>query len=69
MALQELVSVVEAAKRLGGVSVWTIRAWMSQGRLKRTKVGSRTMVSASAIEEFLDQCAAAPKAAKDDSGK
>lgn len=53
----ELFSVPETARRLGGVSTWTVYAWLSQGRLQRTKVGSRTMVSASAIREFLNQCA------------
>jgi excisionase family DNA binding protein len=55
--LDELFSVAETARRLGGVSPWTVYSWLSQGRLRRTKVGSRTMVSARAIREFLDQCA------------
>ena len=42
--MDKLCSVEEAAGLLGGISKWTIRAWLSQGRLKRTKVGSRTMV-------------------------
>jgi excisionase family DNA binding protein len=42
--MENLISVEEAAKRLGGISKWTVHAWMSQGRLKRTKVGKRTMI-------------------------
>ena len=36
--VDELLSVQEAAKRLGGISTWTLHAWLSQGRLRRTKV-------------------------------
>jgi excisionase family DNA binding protein len=42
MELDRLYSVSEAAKVLGGISKWTIHAWLSQGRLQRTKVGGRT---------------------------
>lgn len=67
--MEQLFSIRAAAKVLGGVSDWTIRAWLSQGRLRRTKVGSRTMVSDSAIEDFLIQSAAKSKAKKDGIGK
>jgi hypothetical protein len=40
----KLHSVESAAEFLGGLSPWTIRAWLSQGKLTRVKVGSRTMV-------------------------
>lgn len=51
--MERLFSVVEAAKALGDVSVWSVRAWLSQGKLERTKVGGRTMVSERALEEFV----------------
>lgn len=35
---------VESAAEFLGISPWTIRAWLSQGRLQRLKVGSRTFV-------------------------
>jgi excisionase family DNA binding protein len=57
MAIDELVSIPEAARRLGGLSVWTIRAWLSKGRLQRTKVGGRTMVATQELERFLRDCA------------
>lgn len=53
MGLELLFSIEEAAKRLGGVSKWTIRAWISQRRLKPTKIGSRTMLSESELEKFV----------------
>ena len=55
--LEELFSVAETAQKLGGISPWTVRAWISQGRLEKTKVGARTMVSVRAMREFLNQCA------------
>jgi len=51
----ELMSVQEAAKRLGGISKWTVYAWLSQGRLQRTKVGSRTMIRQSQLLRILKE--------------
>jgi excisionase family DNA binding protein len=50
-----LLSVPDAAKRLGGISVWTIHAWLSQGRLKRTKVGGRTMIRESELAKVIEE--------------
>ena len=47
--MDELLSIEEAARRLGGLSKHTIHAWLSQGKLMRTKVGSRTMIRASEL--------------------
>ena len=38
--MDELLSVDEAARRLGGLSKYTMHAWLSSGKLRRTKVGS-----------------------------
>lgn len=54
--MEMLYSVEEAAKILGGVSKWTIHAWLSQGKIKKTKVGSRTMIRESELEAFLAEC-------------
>jgi hypothetical protein len=40
----KLHSIESAATFLGGLSPWTIRRWISDGKLTRVKVGSRTMV-------------------------
>ncbi len=53
---QTLLSVEEAALKLGGVSRWTIYSWLSQGRLRKTKVGSRVMIAERDIEAFLSSC-------------
>ena len=53
MALERLFSIEEAAKRLGEISPWTVRSWISAGRLRKTKVGRRTMVAESELERFV----------------
>ena len=51
--MDNLLSVSEAARRLGGISKWTIHAWLSQGKLQRTKVGNRTMIRESELEKVI----------------
>lgn len=38
---------------LGGISEWTVRAWLSQGRLRRTKVGRRTMLKKDELNKVV----------------
>ena len=52
--MDELLSVEEAARRLGGLSKYTIHAWLSQGRIQRTKVGSRTMIRSSELKRMIN---------------
>jgi excisionase family DNA binding protein len=51
-----LLSIEEAARRLGGLSVHTVIAWLSKGRLPRTKVGARTMIRESDLQAFISAC-------------
>jgi excisionase family DNA binding protein len=44
-----LHSVESAAEFLGGVSPYTIRAWLTEGRLTRIKVGRLTRVRESEL--------------------
>ena len=53
--LETLYSVSEAARILGGISRFTIYAWMSRGVLERTRVGGRVMVRESSILKLLEQ--------------
>jgi excisionase family DNA binding protein len=57
---ETLLSVSEAAKRLGGISKWTIHAWLSQGRLQRTKVGGRTMIREGELAKVIDEGGKSP---------
>ena len=54
-ALEALYSVADAARMLGGVSKFTIYAWMSRGLLERTRVGGRVMVRESSLLKLLEQ--------------
>ncbi len=54
MVSDELLSVPEAARRLGGVSKWTVHAWLSKGKLQRTKVGGRTMIRESELQKVIE---------------
>jgi excisionase family DNA binding protein len=53
--MEQLLSVEDAARRLGGISKWTVHAWLSQGRLQRTKVGGRTMIRESELKKVIDE--------------
>jgi excisionase family DNA binding protein len=50
-----LLSVPEAARQLGGISKWTVYAWLSQGKLQRTKVGGRTMIRESELQKVINE--------------
>ena len=52
MLVGDLLTTKEAAELLR-VSHWTVSAWLSQGKLKRTKAGGRTLIAKSELEAFL----------------
>lgn len=52
--MEKLYSISDAAKALGGVSVMSVETWLSRGRLRRTKVGRRTMIRESELQRFID---------------
>jgi excisionase family DNA binding protein len=58
--MDELFSIEEAARRLGGLSKYTIHAWLSQGKLMRTKVGRRTMIRASELQRVIEDGGKSP---------
>jgi excisionase family DNA binding protein len=60
MELDRLYSVSEAARVLGGLSKWTIHAWLSQGKLRRTKVGGRTMIRESELQKVIQDGGKSP---------
>lgn len=55
MALERLFSIKDAAKQLGGISPWTLHAWLAQGKLRRTKIGGRTMICESELQKLIEQ--------------
>jgi excisionase family DNA binding protein len=58
--MDTLLSVEEAARKLGGLSKYTIHAWLSSGKLQRTKVGSRTMIRESELERVIEDGGKSP---------
>lgn len=58
--MDALLSIDEAARRLGGLSKYTIQAWLSSGKLRRTKVGSRTMIRESELERVVEDGGKSP---------
>jgi excisionase family DNA binding protein len=51
--MDALFPIDEAARRLGGLSNSTIRQWLRTGKLRRTKVGRRTMIRESALQAVI----------------
>ena len=58
--MEQLLSVGQVAQRLGGISKWTVHAWLSQGRLQRVKVGSRTMIRESELAKVIQDGGKSP---------
>ena len=50
--MDELLSIGEAAQRLK-VSKHTINFWLREGRLRRTKVATRTRIRVSELEALI----------------
>ena len=51
--MENLYSVEEAAIKLGGISKHTVVLWLCKGKLRRTKIGRRTMISESELKRFI----------------
>jgi excisionase family DNA binding protein len=60
MESEKLYSVPDAARFLGGISKWTVHAWLSQGRLQRVKIGSRTMIRESELTKVIQDGSKSP---------
>ena len=58
--IDRLYSVEDAAEYLGGLSKYTIHAWLSSGKLRRTKVGSRTMIRESELQRVIEDGGKSP---------
>lgn len=58
--MDALLSVEEAARRLGGLSKWTIHGWLSKGKIQRTKVGGRTMIRESELQKIIEDGGKSP---------
>jgi excisionase family DNA binding protein len=52
--MENLFPVPEAAKRLGGISKWTVYSWVSKGKIQCVKIGSRTMIPESELLRLIE---------------
>ncbi len=55
MSTRRLVTVAEARRQLGGISQSTLYSLIKNGELPLVKIGRRSFVPASAIDEFIDR--------------
>jgi len=60
MREDRLFSVKDAAAYLGGISPYTIHAWLAKGKLRRCKVGSRTMLRESELQRVIEDGGKSP---------
>jgi hypothetical protein len=51
--MEQLYSVNEACRILGGISKWTLYSWFTRGLAVRSKVGRRTMISESELRRLV----------------
>lgn len=51
----QIFSINSAAKYFfgGQISVWTIRSWIREGRLRARKAGTRVLITREDLETFL----------------
>ena len=59
--MEKLNSIPRSAEILGGISHWTVRAWIGAGKLHPTRVGGRVMLAESELERFLADEQARPR--------
>jgi excisionase family DNA binding protein len=59
LGMDRLISIDETAELLS-VSPWTVRAWITQGKLGSAKLGSRRLVPQSEIERLIASASIPP---------
>ena len=64
MVEDRLVSVKDAAAILA-ISPWTVRAWVTQGKISSAKLGARRLIPESEINRLLAEAIVQRRAVKD----
>jgi excisionase family DNA binding protein len=64
MVEDRLVSIKDAAAILA-ISPWTVRAWVTQGRISSAKLGARRLIPESEINRLLSEAIIQRRDAKD----
>lgn len=52
--MDELCSISAGARTLGGLSEHTINKWLTEGKLTRVKIGSRTMLKVAELQQIIE---------------
>jgi len=50
--MQVLHGLADAARMLGGISVWTLRKHISQGKVRVTRLGRRVFLASEEVERI-----------------
>jgi excisionase family DNA binding protein len=50
--VERLIPIREASELLGGISRFTLYGWISQGRIRRVKIGGRVMIPTDEIRRL-----------------
>jgi excisionase family DNA binding protein len=58
--LEKLLSI-EGAATILSVSPWTVRSWITQGKLGSAKLGSRRLVPESEVEKLIAKSRVPPR--------
>jgi excisionase family DNA binding protein len=64
MVEDRLVSIKDAAAILA-ISPWTVRAWVTQGKISSAKLGARRLIPESEINRLLAEAIIQRRGAKD----
>jgi excisionase family DNA binding protein len=64
MVEDRLISIKDAAEILA-ISPWTVRAWVTQGKLCSAKLGTRRLIPESEINRLLAESIIQRRGAKD----
>jgi excisionase family DNA binding protein len=64
MIEDRLVSIKDAAAILA-ISPWTVRAWITQGRISSAKLGARRLIPESEINRLLTETITQRRSIKD----
>ena len=64
MVEDRLVSIKDAAEILA-ISPWTVRAWVTQGKISSAKLGARRLIPESEINRLLAEAIIQRRDAKD----
>jgi len=64
MVEDRLVSIKDAAAILA-ISPWTVRAWVTQGKMSSAKLGTRRLIPESEIDRLLSEAIVQRRGEKD----